>query len=194
MKADFGVVLDACVLLPMPLADTLLRMAENPRLYVPRWSSEIMAEVTKNLVEKFSKTQAQAAHREQPMMRAFPSAWVDEGYKLLTACMPNDVKDRHVLAAAVRSKSEVIVTYNKRDFPRLALEPFGVICKGPSTFLRDLYDLEPAIAVRKLSEQAENVGIPLDDLLRRLYGQVPRFVDFLCKELCMPTHSWQKKT
>jgi len=193
MRADFGVVLDACVLLPMPLADTLLRMAETPRLYSPRWSSEIMAEVTKNLVDKFNKSQAQAAHREAEMLRAFPSAWVDEGYKLLTGCMPNEAKDRHVLAAAVRCNAEVIVTYNKRDFPRSALDPFGVTCKGPSAFLRDLYGLEPAIAVRKLSEQAENVGIPLDDLLRRLHGPVPGFVDFLSDELCMPFRSQEKK-
>jgi hypothetical protein len=41
MRADYRVVLDACVLIPMPLADTLLRMAEEPRLYLPRWSQMI---------------------------------------------------------------------------------------------------------------------------------------------------------
>jgi hypothetical protein len=152
-----------------------------------------MAEVSRNFIEKFKKTQAQAGHREAELRRAFPSAWVDGGYKRLTPCMGNDPKDRHVLAAAVRSKSEVIVTYNKKDFQRAALDPFGVTCKGPSTFLRDLYDLEPAIAVRKLSEQAENISVSLDDLLRRLYKQVPGFIDFICEELCIETHSWQEK-
>ena len=46
MRADYRVVLDACVLIPMPLADTLLRMAEAPRLYLPQWSQRIMDEVT----------------------------------------------------------------------------------------------------------------------------------------------------
>lgn len=36
MRPDSRVVLDACVLIPMPLADTLLRMAEEPRLYSPK--------------------------------------------------------------------------------------------------------------------------------------------------------------
>jgi hypothetical protein len=36
MRADYSVVLDTCVLLPMPLCDTLLRMAESPRLYLPK--------------------------------------------------------------------------------------------------------------------------------------------------------------
>jgi hypothetical protein len=44
VTADFVVVLDACVLIPAPLRDTLLRLAEHPCLYVPRWSEEIMAE------------------------------------------------------------------------------------------------------------------------------------------------------
>jgi hypothetical protein len=42
MRADYRVVLDACVLIPMPLADTLLRMAETPRPFLPRWSQRVM--------------------------------------------------------------------------------------------------------------------------------------------------------
>jgi predicted nucleic acid-binding protein len=183
MRADFGVVLDACVILPMPLADTLFRMAEHPRLYVPYWTDEIMEEVSRNLVGKFKKTSDQAKHREAQLRIAFPSAWVDEGYKALTAAMHNDVKDRHVLAAAVRSRSEVIVTYNKKHFPESALSPFGVACKGPSAFLRDLYDLEPSIATRKLVEQSENLGISLEEMLGRMRKSVPSFIEFLCEEL-----------
>jgi predicted nucleic acid-binding protein len=183
MRADFGVVLDACVLLPMPLADTLLRMAEHPRLYLPRWSGEIMEEVSRNLISKFNRTPAQASYREAEIRKAFPSAWVDEDYKLLTPVMPNDFKDRHVLAVAVRSKSELIVTYNQKDFLSSALAPFGVTCKGPSGFLRDLYDLDPPVATLKLSEQAEDVGLSLEQLLRRLNKAVPGFVDFFCEEL-----------
>jgi hypothetical protein len=40
----------------MPLADTLLRMAETPQLYVPKWSSEIISEVSRNLIGKFNKS------------------------------------------------------------------------------------------------------------------------------------------
>jgi hypothetical protein len=53
MRADYRVVLDACVLIPMPLADTLLRMAEAPRRYLPGWSQAIMDEVTRNLIAKW---------------------------------------------------------------------------------------------------------------------------------------------
>jgi hypothetical protein len=53
MRADYRVLLDACVLIPMPMADSLLRMAEEPRLYVPKWPQLIMDEVTRNLIEKW---------------------------------------------------------------------------------------------------------------------------------------------
>ena len=53
MKQDRTVVLDACVLVPMPLADTLLRLAAGPRLYLPKWSDQIMVEVTRALQENF---------------------------------------------------------------------------------------------------------------------------------------------
>lgn len=182
MRADFGVVLDACVLLPMPLADTLFRLAEQPRLYLPRWTDEIMEEVTRNLIDRWNKSAEQTAHRKTELQKAFPEAWVDDGYKALVSLMTNDSKDRHVLAAAVRSKSELIVTYNKKHFPASALEPWGIECRGPSTFLRDLYDLDPAIVTRKLTEQADNTGLSFESLLIHLKKLVPAFVDFICEE------------
>ena len=101
MKADYTAVLDACVLIPMPLADTLLRMAETPRLYLPRWSAEIMSEVSRNLVSKLGLTPEQAQRREAVLRLHFPEAWI-EGYEPLIPAMQNHPKDRHVLAAALR--------------------------------------------------------------------------------------------
>jgi hypothetical protein len=42
---DYAVVLDACVLAPMPLADTLLRLAEAPSLYRIVWTEELLNEI-----------------------------------------------------------------------------------------------------------------------------------------------------
>ncbi|MBB6145809.1 putative nucleic acid-binding protein [Silvibacterium bohemicum] len=150
MKADYPAVLDACVLPPMPLADTLLRMAETPRLYLPKWSNEIMAEVTRNLTgEPWKKTPAQAKHRVDTLRAHFPEAWI-EGFEPLIDLMKNDPKDRHVLAAAVSSGTKLIVTYNAKDFPASFLQPWGIERKGPSTFPIHLYELAPGIVARKL--------------------------------------------
>ncbi len=74
MRAEYRVVLDACVPIPMPLADTLLRMAETPGLYLPKWSQLIMDEVTRNLSAKWDMP---AGKRN---CAAFPEAWVDGFY------------------------------------------------------------------------------------------------------------------
>jgi hypothetical protein len=46
VRADFPVVLDACVLIPMPLADTLLRLAGGPRLFLPKWTDQILLTIS----------------------------------------------------------------------------------------------------------------------------------------------------
>ena len=45
-----GAVLDACVLVPIALADTLLRVAEKG-LYRPLWSDRILAEAQQAIEE-----------------------------------------------------------------------------------------------------------------------------------------------
>jgi len=54
VKCDFTVLLGACVLIPMLLADTLLRSAAPLGLYLPKWSDEIMVEVSRTRQENFS--------------------------------------------------------------------------------------------------------------------------------------------
>ena len=46
------VVLDACVLVNFALADTLLRLAEPPAFFEPKWSDEIIRETTRSLRRK----------------------------------------------------------------------------------------------------------------------------------------------
>lgn len=181
MRSDYTAMLDACVLLPMPLADTLLRMAETPRLYLPRWSEESIVEVTRNLKAKWNKTPEQAQRREDALRSCFPEAWVT-GYEPMIGSMSNDPKDRHVLAAAMVSGTKLIVTYNARDFPAASLEAWGIEVQGPSTFLINLYDLAPGIVARKLSEQAQTIGLSLEALLLKLQVNVPGFVSFFCEE------------
>jgi predicted nucleic acid-binding protein len=118
---QYIVALDACVLLPMPMADTLLRLAEEPAFYLPRWSEETIREIHRNL-QKWGYTPAQADRRVQTMNAMFEDAQVT-GYEPLLGSMKNDPKDRHVLAAAVRSGAHAIVTDNTKDFPPETVEP-----------------------------------------------------------------------
>ena len=140
MNADFLVVLDACVLVPAFLRDTLLRLAEEPRLYIPRWSEEIISEMVRTLESEIGLAPEKTAYLVSELKKHFGDVWVT-AYAPLLGQLTNDPEDRHVLAAAITSGAQVIVTYNKRHFPQAALEPWGIEVQGPSTFLRDQYDL-----------------------------------------------------
>lgn len=52
MHADFPVLLDACVLANSGVCDLFLRLAETPRMYLPRWSGKILDEVKRTQTTK----------------------------------------------------------------------------------------------------------------------------------------------
>lgn len=131
--SSLGVVLDANILFSAPLRDTLLRAADVG-LFRMHWTDEILEEVRRNLIETWRSTEEQAERLVATMQTYFPEASVT-GYELLVPAMTNDPKDRHVLAAAVVSKSQVIVTHNLRDFPEAALSPFSIQAQTPDRFL-----------------------------------------------------------
>jgi hypothetical protein len=56
-----------------------------------------------------------------------------------------DPNDRHVLAAAILSGAQEIVTTNLKDFPQETLAAFKIVPRYPDDFVLDLADLEPAV-------------------------------------------------
>ena len=182
MRSALPVVLDACVLIPMPLADTLLRLAAGSRLFLPKWSDQIMVEVTRTLRETFGLSAQKAMYRESEIKRHFPEAWI-EGYEKLIPTMTNHPKDRHVLAAAAHAGAKVIVTYNIKDFPRSSLAPYSITVQGPSAFLKDLYIAAPAMVMQTLEGQAAAIGKSMPYLLTRLQVNARAFVEMIGHEL-----------
>ncbi len=171
-------LLDACVLVPMPLADTLLRLAEPPALFEARWSAEILAEMTRTLVRRFGKSAEKARYREASMRKYFPNALVED-YHVLKGSMRNHPKDRHVLAASVASGANYLVTFNLKDFPPESLRGQATTVVGPSTFLKALCELDRDVIEERLGEQAGAIGISVDTLVDNLSLSVPSFVRHL---------------
>src|ERR1700683_5594329 len=114
---EFSALLDTCTLLPISLCDLLLRLAEEPAMYRPRWSLQILEELERNLQSPpFNLTPEKANYRIACMESSFPEALIT-GYEPLIDGMQNNENDRHVLAAGVCGKVDAIVTLNSRDFP-----------------------------------------------------------------------------
>ncbi|WP_035810020.1 PIN domain-containing protein [Curtobacterium sp. S6] len=182
---SFPVLLDACVLIPMPTADLMLRLAEAKQ-FRPLWSEEILDETERNLISGLGLPPEKARSRVTTMRTYFPDAMV-RNYEPLTNAMTNDPKDRHVLAAAVRSGAELIVTFNKKDFPSESVAPYDLDVRNPDDFLLDQLDLSPesvTTAVHNLLHDAHHPPMTMDAYVEKLTGcGMPLFARSLALEL-----------
>lgn len=194
MHSDFPVVLDACVLANGRLCDLLLRLAEAPRLYTPIWSSGILDEVYRTQTTKLKRAYPKrlADYWRQEVERAFPEACV-EGWEPLVATMTNDPKDRHVVAAAVKAKSSMIVTFNLRHFPVETLRPWHVEAFHPQDYLLVLWSMNPAVVMAKLGAMAHDEPAELLDLIIRLGKSVPRFSSQILEAMGVSGKTHMKK-
>ena len=124
--ARYAVVLDACVLVPVALADTLLRIAERD-LYRPLWSRRIVAEAIDAIVEIHPKIPPEQVQRRFAAMDdTFEDARVDGWENLEDTIRLPDPDDRHVVAAALRGQAHAIVSANVRDYPVDILGPLNI--------------------------------------------------------------------
>jgi hypothetical protein len=79
-----------------------------------------------------------------------------------------------VLAAAIRARAEVIVTYNLTDFPAESLARFDIAALHPDDFLVSLLDAAPAevcTAVKRQREGLRNMPKTAEEFLSTLESQ-----------------------
>lgn len=150
----------------MPIVDTLLRLAEEPSFYTPKWSPDILQEVRKTLEGRFGYSPEQVQRRIGTMERTFPDAMVT-GYDDLIPVMTNDLEDRHVLAAAVKCGAHAIVSDNVKHFPAKALSPYNLECLTAHDFMTHQYHLNPDAFISVLVEQARDIGWTLPQLISK---------------------------
>lgn len=181
---EYSAVLDACVLVPAALCDTLLRLAEEPALYRPLWSEHILTEMARALEAKLHRSAREISHRRRAMNAAFPEALVTVPESLPRAldCIP-DKDDRPILAAAIRGHANVIVTQNTKHFPKECLEEYGVLCQSADEFLIHQFTLGEQQVLDKLDDQAAAIskdrGFVMGSLRRAVPGFVKRIEEYV---------------
>jgi hypothetical protein len=139
-----------------------------------------MLETIRTLETELGLTPEQTVHLQDELKAHFADA-CEEGYETFVTAMGNNAKDRHVLAAAVRSGSQTIVTFNLKHFPVDALELWNVEAQSPDEFLIHQFRLEPGVVTEKINEHAARHG-GLDRLLAIHNKTVPKFVALLRKK------------
>ena len=159
---SFNCVLDTNVLVPIAIRDLLFWFAHYD-LYTPKWSSHIFDEWV-SVMERMNVPKEEQLKRIAKANAAFPDALVKNYEPLIDGLTLPDVKDKHVLAAAIKTNANVIVTNNLKDFPKEYLATFGLSAKTADDFLTDTIDLNQDIAVKAFKQLVLNRTNPdLDD-------------------------------
>lgn len=136
-------VLDANALYPAPIRDLLLSIAEE-ELFKPVWSATIQDEWIRNLLIKRTDLNRKQLDRTADFMNlAFPDAMIEDYEKWIPEITLKDPDDRHVIAVAIQTKSQYIVTFNLKDFANASsFGRFQVL--HPDQFILELISLNPA--------------------------------------------------
>lgn len=82
-----------------------------------------------------------------------------------------DPNDRHVLAAAIRARAQVIVTNNLKDFPLEQLAQWDIEPKSADEFVSDQIDLNAKVVwscVQQIADTWRNPPGTTDDVLSSL--------------------------
>ncbi len=165
----FTCVLDTNVIYPIEIRDLLFWFAHY-ELYTPKWSVHIFDE-WKEAMARNGVPQEELLRRVDKANMAFPDALVVNYEGLIESLNLPDLKDRHVLAAAIKTNANVIVTNNLKDFPAEVLEPFDMSAKSADDFLTDIIDLNPQTAMeafRKLVMNRRNPDLDEYEVLAAL--------------------------
>jgi predicted nucleic acid-binding protein len=154
----FTCVLDTNVIFPLWTRDLLLWFAFHD-LYTPKWSNHIFDEWVEVMHRK-SVPVDEAKKRSEKLNAAFPDALVRNYEPLIKTLELPDEKDRHVLAAAIKTNANLIVTNNLKDFPPDYLASFGLSAKCPDDFFTDIIDLNHEISIRAFKDLVFNKRKP----------------------------------
>jgi predicted nucleic acid-binding protein len=159
-SGKFKATLDACVLYPAPVRDLLLWLADN-ELYKPVWTEEINGEWIRKLLSNRTDLKEESLRGAiSAMNEAFPDANTTDYSTLIDALNLPDKDDRHVLAAAIRSNSDVIVTLNVKDFPDNVVKTYDIEIQTPDNFIAGLIELNEKAALQAFQNQVRNLKNP----------------------------------
>jgi predicted nucleic acid-binding protein len=172
--SHYTALLDANVLYPAPMRDLLLQLAVTD-LFKARWSADIHREWIEALLRNEPHRERAALERTRDLMDLHTRDARVTGYEALipTLTLP-DTRDRHVLAAAIAGRCDVIVTQNLKHFPEAVLTTFGIEAQHPDDFLCNQMSLAPGLfcsAVRKVRARLKTPPYSVEEYLDTLTRQ-----------------------
>nr|WP_218126404.1 PIN domain-containing protein [Glycomyces sambucus] len=162
---------DANVLYPNSLRDLLIRVAQAG-LVQAKWTNRILDEVERAIMRNRPEAPRHKLTRLRELMNSAVRDCLVEGYEpLIEGLKLPDADDRHVLAAAITSRANTIVTFNLKDFPADVLGQWGIEAWSPDEFLVDLIELDAKLVwgcLQRIADSRKNPPETVDDVLMQL--------------------------
>ena len=156
----YTVVVDANVLYDAAARDLLIRFALRGLVRV-RWTEEILDECFTALRRNRPELRDDRLVRMRKLMcEAVPDCAITGHEPLVDSIELPDLGDRHVVAAAVKSDAQAIVTFNTRDFPSASIARYHLEAIHPDDFFVNQIDLDPIAAVQVIHELSEDLKAP----------------------------------
>ena len=160
MEHPVTAVYDANILYPAPLRDLFIRLG-HAGLVRARWTAVIHDEWVRNVLKDNPAIEPARLARTRALMDAAVRDCLVSGYEgsIESLSLP-DHDDRHVLAAAIRAKAQVIVTFNLKDFPNEVLAGYSIEAQHPDDFLLCLFDDAPRSVCAVVTRQRQALRNP----------------------------------
>lgn len=160
----FTSVVDTNVIYPIETRDILFWFAFYD-LFTIKWGKHVFTE-WQNVMRRKGISEVEIRKRIQRANDAFPDALVNNYDGLIEHLSLPDPNDRHVLAAAIKTNANLIVTNNLKDFPNTYLAKFGLKAMNADDFLTDLIDINTTDALMAFKQMVLNRTNPYMDEYR----------------------------
>jgi predicted nucleic acid-binding protein len=158
--AGFTAYYDANVLYPSDLRNFLMHL-DLTDLFRTRRSADVHEEWIEALLKTRPDLTREKLERTRSLMDEHaPDALVTGHHDLIPGLVLPDPNDRHVLAAAICGRADVIVTINLKDFPAQTIEPFGIAARHPDEFFLHLLDLAPGRVLKVAGDHRTSLKNP----------------------------------
>ena len=167
----FVVVYDAAALYPNAQRDLLIRVARHG-LVQAKWTEQILDEMARARLRRHPDLDPAKLEQLRKLMNdAIADCLVIDYEPLMDNLQLPDPNDHHVLAAAIKTKAQVIVTPNLKDFPASQLGKWDIEAKSPDDFVLDQISINDRVVyacVQEIANSRRREPETVEDVLTEL--------------------------
>lgn len=161
--AGFTAFFDSNALYPLRLRDLLLRLAATD-LFRARWSDDVLQDWRSDFAERHAGVSPQLLREQCELMNADARDALVEGHHAFIPILSGlEPRSRHVVAAAIHSRSDVIVTTEGARYPDEVLKDHALHKEHPDEFIAHVIDLDRGTAVVAIRDARLALNNPAKD-------------------------------